>query len=102
MKTSRLPGFTAISSLYYSNRNYIMRSPALQKDCDSAVMPQLRGGGGGLISNHCVDRLQDCYIDCSINYPDDPLMQQGCLDSCDAAYNLCRIFGGGLGGVVAL
>jgi|SRR6516162_3033574 hypothetical protein len=94
------PSFTASSSLYYSNRNYIMRSPALQKECGSAVMPQLRAGGGPM-SSPCYDRLVDCYLNCSINYPDDPLMQEGCEDSCDAAYRLCR-FGGGVGGVVAL
>jgi hypothetical protein len=58
----------------------------------SAIGPQLRAGGGGS-TNDCVDSYQNCYVDCSVRYPeagDSPnnlnaLMRQGCFDSCDAA-----------------
>lgn len=90
-----MPGFTAQSSLYYSGRSYTAPSAVAQRS-NSAIGPQLRAGGGGP-SNDCVDSYQNCYIDCSVKYPesnDSPnnlnsSMREGCFDSCDAAYRLC-------------
>jgi len=53
------------------------------------------------MSSPCYDRWVDCDLDCANKYPDDPLMREGCEDSCEAAYDLCKL-GGGVGGVVAL
>jgi hypothetical protein len=102
-----MPGFTASCSLYRSSRQYFPQSAATPKVSGAVVSPQLpRSQGSGLVSNDCVDRYQACYVDCSLKYPDKPgtlnsEMRQGCLDSCDAAYNLCTSFGRGSGGLVA-
>lgn len=93
-----IPGFTAGNSLYNGGRCN-MRSVVLGTST-SIIEPQLRVGGGGL-SNKCDDKWGDCYIDCSVRYPeskDSPNNQnsdfrQSCFDSCDAAHDLC---GGGL------
>ena len=90
-----MPGFTATNSLCAGRRKYSVPRMAPERS-GLAVEPQLRAGGGGSTDN-CVDRYQNCYIDCSVRYPesnDSPnnlnaLMRQGCFDSCDAAYRLC-------------
>jgi hypothetical protein len=49
----------------------------------------MNNGGGGTTSKSCEDKYGDCYIDCSLNggpYED------GCYDSCDAAYRLCKAY----------
>jgi hypothetical protein len=95
MNTINMPGFTAGSSLYHGGRKYQMTSAALGRS-SSVIGPQLRVGGGGL-SNKCDDDWGDCYIDCSVRYPesgDSPNnlnseLRNACFDSCDAAHNLC-------------
>ena len=87
-----MPGFTADNSCYNSGRKYNMLSAATESS-RSVIGPQLRAGGGGL-SNKCDDKWGDCYIDCSVKYPDSPGnlnsdLREGCFDSCDAAHNLC-------------
>jgi hypothetical protein len=95
-----MPGFTAISSLYCGTKAYA--APSTVPEISSSVIgPQLRAGGGGSTKS-CVETYQDCYVDCSVRYPesaDSPnnlnaLMRQGCFDSCDAAYSLCSPAGG--------
>lgn len=89
MSTMNIPGFTAANSLRHSDRRYAASNPASERS-HSAIRPQLRAGGGGLsdtASNDCVDRWQNCYIDCSLKDTD---YREGCFDSCDAAFNLCR------------
>jgi len=90
-----IPGFTAHNSLY-SRRNYVLtRVPICAMN--SMIEPQLRVGGGGL-SNKCDDNYGDCYIDCSLKYPEskdapgnlNSMYRDACFDSCDAADNLCR------------
>jgi hypothetical protein len=88
----RIPGFTAHNSLYNSGIRYNMLSAATERS-SSVIRPQLRVGGGGL-SNKCDDKWGDCYIDCSVRYPDSPdnlnsEFREACFDSCDAAHNLC-------------
>lgn len=96
----KLPGFSAESSL---NKPNAYRQPTTGVETrGSAIVPQLRVGGGGGLSNTCDDKYGECYIDCSVRYPEskDPhnnlneLLRQGCFDSCDAAHDLCG--GGGL------
>ena len=100
-----IPGFTASTSLRCSGEQY---SRTRQAGANSAVVrPQLPIGEGGS-SSDCVSRYQDCYVDCSVRYPDDPnslnaQLRQGCFDACDAAYRLCsptlaiRAIGRGIG-----
>jgi hypothetical protein len=61
------------------------------------------GGLGGFQDRaDCVDRLQMCYVDCSLRYRYDQdsvnnlnrEMRDACEDACDAMYRSCR---GGLG-----
>lgn len=94
-----MPGFTAGASLFNGTRKYNkLNAPTARSN--SFIEPQLRVGGGGL-SNQCDDDYGECYIDCSVSYPeskDSPNnlnsdFRQGCFDSCDAAHDLC---GGGL------
>jgi hypothetical protein len=63
------------------------------------------GGGGGQKGSKpkpkpkpdCVDRYQNCYIDCSVKYPEfkdteknlNSRLRVGCFDSCDAGYSFC-------------
>ena len=57
-------------------------------------------GGTGATTKSCEDKYGDCYIDCSLK---GGIYEEGCLDSCDAAYNLCKKYGGikvGGGGVI--
>jgi hypothetical protein len=42
----------------------------------------------------CDDKLQACYVDCSVRYPEsggglNDDLREGCFDACDAAHNLC-------------
>ncbi len=99
-----LPGFTAARSLSHGGRTYA-GSARYAKAERSQITPHLpvQGGTGGSGSD-CVSQYQNCYVGCSVQYPesqDSPsnlnaLMRQGCYDSCDASYDLCRIFGRGL------
>jgi hypothetical protein len=90
-----IPGFTASASLYCNGGIYTQQSAACDKS-SSAIRPQLRAGGGGATKS-CVETYQDCYVDCSVRYPEssdssnnlNALLRQGCFDSCDAAYRLC-------------
>lgn len=52
-------------------------------------------GGGGATTKSCEDKYGDCYIDCSLKGGP---YEEGCFDSCDAAYNLCKKYGGVIGG----
>ena len=91
----RIPGFTAHNSLF-SRHKYLQRRVPICA-INSMIEPQLRVGGGGL-SNKCDDDYGECYIDCSVKYPeskDSPsnlnsMYREACFDSCDAADNLCR------------
>ena len=93
-----LPGFTADSSLHDRTRQHRMEYVAAYTR--SIIEPQLRVGGGGVLGNKCDDDYGECYIDCSVRYPesqDSPNnlnadLRQGCFDSCDASHDLC---GGG-------
>ena len=93
-----MPGFTADSSDYRGARTYA--GPiAIHGEMGWAVMPQLAIGGGG-VQNSCVDQYQNCYVDCSVRYPDSPNnlnseLREGCFDSCDASYRLCSPSAGG-------
>jgi hypothetical protein len=90
-----MPAFTASHSLCRRSTTYSLQS-AVPERGTSAIEPQLRAGGGGS-TNDCVDTYQNCYIDCSVKYPesnDSPynlnsLMRDACFESCDAAYRLC-------------
>lgn len=62
---------------------------------------ELKKGGGGTSGGSCVDRWQSCYIGCGVRHPEGD-MRDGCEDSCDAAYRLCNIFGGGSSGGVIM
>lgn len=57
------------------------------------------GGGGTTTTKSCEDKYGDCYIDCSLKNTD---YKEGCFDSCDAAYRICKWLGSGSssGGVV--
>jgi hypothetical protein len=88
-----IPGFSASNSLRRGG-DYTARTLG-RGNSGQAVRPQLPVGGGGS-SGDCVDRYQNCYVDCSVRYPesDDPnslngQLRQGCFDACDAAYRLC-------------
>ena len=48
-------------------------------------------GGLGIKDDACVTMLQNCYIECAVRHPDGD-MREGCEDSCDALYSLCRSF----------
>ena len=42
----------------------------------------------------CDAKLQSCYVDCSVKYPEsggglNDDLREGCFDACDAAHNLC-------------
>jgi hypothetical protein len=90
-----LPGFTASKSLCTSDRRYRASCVVPEGRSRSAIGPQLRAGGGS--ADDCVDTYQNCYVDCSVRYPEsadsqnnlNAMMREGCLDSCDAAYDLC-------------
>jgi hypothetical protein len=58
------------------------------------------GGGRTEAEKECDDEYGDCYIGCSVDYPEaddsrdslNELYRDGCEDSCDAAHNLCTSF----------
>jgi hypothetical protein len=68
----------------------------------------LRNTGRTPEQQKCDGKLQSCYIDCSVKYPDsggglNEDLREGCFDSCDAAHRLClpaRILGTAVGGVL--
>jgi len=90
-----MPGFTGDNSIYSGGRKFNMSCPATERS-SSVIEPQLRVGGGGL-SNKCDDKWGDCYIDCSVRYPEsgdsannlNSMYRDACFDSCDAAHDLC-------------
>ena len=90
----KIPRFTAENALNGSISSAGFGS--LSKPGSPAIEPQLQIGGGGL-GGSCVDQYQNCYVDCSVKYPessDSPdnlngMYRQACFDSCDASYNLC-------------
>ena len=55
----------------------------------------LRNTGGRTPDQQkCDDKLQACYVDCSVKYPEsggglNDDLREGCFDSCDASHNLC-------------
>jgi len=62
---------------------------------DSQSLVRRPVGGGGTTTKSCEDKYGDCYIDCSLKGGP---YEEGCFDSCDAAYNLCKKYGGLIGG----
>ena len=93
-----MPGFTADSSNYRSAGTYV-QPMAIPGGTGWAVTPQLAIGGGG-VQNSCVDTWQNCYVNCSVKYPEsdnnlNSEFQQACMDSCDASFNLCSPTTGG-------
>jgi hypothetical protein len=90
-----VPRFNAEQALGTSLRRYMM-SRDNTVNALSVIEPQLPVGGGSS-SGNCTDRYQDCYIDCSVRYPEsndstsnfNAAYRQACYDSCDAAYRLC-------------
>ena len=94
-RMNRMPGFTASHSLLSRSGIYSRQSVVHERGA-SAIELQLRAGGGGS-TNDCLDTYQNCYIDCSVRYPesnDSPnnlnsSMRDACFESCDAAYRLC-------------
>jgi hypothetical protein len=95
-----IPGFTASSSLYGTKIRFYQSTRRTKTDL-SAIEAQLPVGGGESNAD-CLSKYQNCYVDCSVRYPEstdsidnlNELMRQGCFDSCDAAYNLCSDLGG--------
>ena len=97
MNTTKLPGFTAENALYSGSRQY--KVSAISRETRGRVEPQIPagGGGGGGTKRTCADAYGDCYIGCSVDYPesgDSPNnlnadLRGGCFDSCDAGYDLC-------------
>ena len=88
-----MPGFGADASDYRASGSYA-GSIAISKEIDGAVMPQLPIGGGGAVGTSCVETYQNCYVNCSVKYPESPNnlnseYRQACFDSCDASYRLC-------------
>ena len=67
----------------------------------------LRAGGAGGIGGtgvlDCGTKLMLCRAGCSTKYGpltgNNPLMEQACKESCDAAYRLCNSLGGVGGGI---
>ena len=92
-----LPGFVAEASQYTKRTNYLGSSAGSFAQNLSRIQPQLPVGGGAS-GTSCEDRYQSCYIGCSVDYPEsndsannlNAMMRQGCEDSCDASYNLCK------------
>jgi len=56
-----------------------------------------RPTGTGNPDLDCALERAKCTINCWLKYRNDPFMEQGCNDSCDAAYRFCRL-GGSRGG----
>jgi len=95
-----IPGFTAGESIYHDGIGHPVRS-AVRERTRSAVTPQLPVGRGGPSTKTCTDKYQDCYVDCSVKYPEsgdstgnlNALKRQACLDTCDANFRTCGTFG---------
>ena len=54
----------------------------------------LRNSGRTPDQQKCDEKLQSCYVDCSVRYPEsggglNDDLREGCFDACDAAHNLC-------------
>jgi hypothetical protein len=68
----------------------------------------LRNTGRTPEQQKCDEKLQSCYVDCSVKYPEsggglNDDLREGCFDSCDASHNLCspaRTVGATVGGVL--
>src|SRR5215831_5799684 len=83
----RIPRFTADNSFHTFIPQSFPQSPVIQ--------PQLSVNGGP--SDSCTEDYQNCYVDCSVRYPEsqdssnnlNAMYRQACLDSCDASYRLC-------------
>lgn len=70
MNTTKLPGFTAENALYSGSRKYKV-SALSRENRGSRVEPQVpAGGGGGGTKRTCADAYGDCYIGCSVDYPE--------------------------------
>jgi len=95
MNTTKLPGFTAENALYSGSRKYKVSGMA-RGSPGRRVEPQVPAGGGGT-RRTCADAYGDCYIGCSVDYPEsgdstnnlNADRRDGCFDSCDGGYNLC-------------
>jgi hypothetical protein len=95
MNTIKLPGFSAEDSLYSDGRKYPMPRVAAERS-SGAVEPQVAVGGGGG-TRTCADAYGDCYIGCSVDYPEsadssnnlNADFREGCFNSCDGGYNVC-------------
>src|SRR3954469_12883616 len=59
------------------------------EDVTASQTEALDNGSGTTTTKSCEDKYGDCYIDCSLK---DTQYKQGCFDSCDASYNLCKTF----------
>ena len=59
-------------------------------------LEELRNNGRTPQQVKCDNAWQGCYVDCSVRYPEEGLgsdLREGCFDACDAAYNLCLVYG---------
>ena len=89
-----IPGFTAENSFTQSNGIHRL-SFSEQTNFISVIMPAAPVGRGRTDEQKkCDDKLGDCYIGCSVDYPEsgdslNPDRRQGCEDSCDASHRLC-------------
>lgn len=102
MKTMNIPGFTANTLVIESNMIYgnAFRERGSLKPVLTPSAPI--GRGSSRRPNSCDDKLGECYIGCSVDYPEsgdssnnlNSLKRQGCEDSCDAAHRLCGPRGG--------
>jgi hypothetical protein len=96
MNIIKLPGFSADKSLYSGGRQYSMPHVNAERS-SGGVEPQVAAGGGGGTTRTCADAYGDCYIGCSVDYPesgDSPNnlnadFRDTCFGSCDAGYNVC-------------
>jgi hypothetical protein len=99
MNATKLPGFSADNSLYSGSRKYTLH-PRAAESSSRGVEPQIPAGGGGGRPRTCADAYGDCYIGCSVDYPESGDSQNNlnkqfrndCFGSCDAGFNLCNSF----------
>lgn len=99
MNTTKLPGFSAENSLYSGIRKYFLRGRSIASS-SKGVEPQVPAGGGGGRTRTCADAYGDCYIGCSVDYPEsgdstnnlNKQFRNDCYGSCDGAYNVCKSF----------
>jgi len=66
------------------------------------VAARVNTGGTGNPDLDCFLKQVACKIKCWVKHPNDPLMEQACNDSCDAAYRLCSGKLGGFGGGIVI